>query len=89
MAKTIFITGASRGFGKLWTEAFLQRGDNVAATVRDLSSLDDLVKKYEKALLPSLCWGDCLYIGFRKPALFFKVVQKKGRIYPEKVQKAG
>jgi NAD(P)-dependent dehydrogenase (short-subunit alcohol dehydrogenase family) len=52
MAKTIFITGASRGFGKLWTAAFLKRGDKVAATVRDLSSLDDLVKQYGDALLP-------------------------------------
>src|ERR1700761_2571938 len=30
MAKTIFITGASRGFGKIWAEAFLQRGDLVS-----------------------------------------------------------
>lgn len=52
MAKTIFITGASRGFGKLWTEAFLQRGDKVTATVRNLDTLDDLVKKYGNALLP-------------------------------------
>ncbi len=46
MAKTIFITGASRGFGKLWAEALLQRGDKVIATARDLSALDDLVSKY-------------------------------------------
>jgi len=52
MEKVIFITGASRGFGKLWTEAFLNRGDKVAATVRNLDSLSDLSKKYGKALLP-------------------------------------
>src|ERR1700761_1406859 len=42
MAKTIFITGASRGFGKLWAQAFLKRGDRVVATARDLSTLGDL-----------------------------------------------
>lgn len=52
MAKTIFITGASRGFGKLWAEAFLQRGDKVIATARDLRSLDDLVNKYRNNILP-------------------------------------
>lgn len=52
MAKTIFITGASRGFGRIWAEAFLQRGDKVVATARNLSSLDDLVKKYGDSLLP-------------------------------------
>jgi NADP-dependent 3-hydroxy acid dehydrogenase YdfG len=46
MAKTIFISGASRGFGKLWAEALLQRGDRVIATARDLHALDDLVSKY-------------------------------------------
>lgn len=51
MAKTIFITGASRGFGKLWAEALLQRGDKVIATARNLSSLDDLVSKYGDAIL--------------------------------------
>lgn len=52
MSKTIFITGASRGFGKLWAEAFLKRGDLVAATARNLSDLDDLVKQYGDNILP-------------------------------------
>jgi len=52
MAKTIFITGASRGFGKLWAEALLQRGDKVVATARDLSSLNDLVAQYGDNVLP-------------------------------------
>lgn len=52
MSKTIFITGASRGFGRIWTEAFLKRGDKVAATARDLNSLKDLAKQYRETLLP-------------------------------------
>jgi NAD(P)-dependent dehydrogenase (short-subunit alcohol dehydrogenase family) len=52
MSKTIFITGASRGFGKLWAEALLQRGDKVIATARDISALDDLVAKYGSNILP-------------------------------------
>jgi short-subunit dehydrogenase len=51
MSKTIFITGASRGFGKLWAEALLQRGDKVIATARDLSALDELVSKYGDNIL--------------------------------------
>ena len=50
--KTWFITGASRGFGREWTIAALERGDQVAATCRNLSTLDDLVTKYGDALLP-------------------------------------
>jgi NAD(P)-dependent dehydrogenase (short-subunit alcohol dehydrogenase family) len=50
--KTWFITGTSRGFGREWAIAALDRGDKVAATARDVSSLDDLVKKYGDALLP-------------------------------------
>jgi short-subunit dehydrogenase len=52
MSKTIFITGASRGFGKIWAEAFLKRGDNVVATARNLTHLDDLVEKYGNKILP-------------------------------------
>jgi NAD(P)-dependent dehydrogenase (short-subunit alcohol dehydrogenase family) len=50
--KTWFITGTSRGFGREWTIAALERGDNVAATCRDISTLDDLVEKYGDAVLP-------------------------------------
>ncbi|GAB3282736.1 SDR family NAD(P)-dependent oxidoreductase [Kineosporia babensis] len=52
MAKTWLITGASRGFGREWTVAALERGDNVAATVRDASSIGDLASKYPDQLLP-------------------------------------
>ncbi len=52
MSKTIFITGASKGFGKLWAAAFLKRGDKVVATARNLTALNDLVKQYGDAILP-------------------------------------
>jgi NAD(P)-dependent dehydrogenase (short-subunit alcohol dehydrogenase family) len=52
MSKTIFITGASRGFGRFWAEAFLDRGDNVVVTSRKLSGLTELVDKYGSAVLP-------------------------------------
>jgi NAD(P)-dependent dehydrogenase (short-subunit alcohol dehydrogenase family) len=50
--KVWFITGTSRGFGHEWTAAALERGDKVAATARDVSTLDDLAAKYGDALLP-------------------------------------
>lgn len=50
--KVWFITGTSRGFGREWAIVALERGDRVAATARDVSSLDDLVAKYGDALLP-------------------------------------
>ncbi|WP_134738936.1 SDR family oxidoreductase [Nocardioides sp. 503] len=50
--KTWFITGASRGFGREWSIAALERGDRVAATARDTSTLDDLVQQYGEAILP-------------------------------------
>jgi NADP-dependent 3-hydroxy acid dehydrogenase YdfG len=50
--KIWFITGTSRGFGREWAIAALERGDKVAATARDTSTLDDLAEKYGDALLP-------------------------------------
>jgi NADP-dependent 3-hydroxy acid dehydrogenase YdfG len=52
MSKIIFITGASRGFGKIWAEAFLERGDKVVITSRSLSGLQDLVDRHGAAVLP-------------------------------------
>ena len=51
-SKTWFITGTSRGFGREWTKAALERGDRVAATARDTSTLDDLKAEHADALLP-------------------------------------
>lgn len=44
--KVWFITGSSRGFGKVWAEAALKRGDKVAATARQLASINNLNEKY-------------------------------------------
>ncbi|HMF70602.1 MAG TPA: SDR family NAD(P)-dependent oxidoreductase, partial [Flavitalea sp.] len=52
MSKTILITGASRGFGKIWAKAFLKRGDNVIATARNITDLNDLVKEFGNTVLP-------------------------------------
>jgi NAD(P)-dependent dehydrogenase (short-subunit alcohol dehydrogenase family) len=46
MKKTWFITGTSKGFGRVWAEAALERGDQVAATARHLDSLEELNEKY-------------------------------------------
>jgi NAD(P)-dependent dehydrogenase (short-subunit alcohol dehydrogenase family) len=50
--KIWFITGTSRGFGREWAIAALERGDKVAATARDVSALDDLVARFGDAILP-------------------------------------
>ncbi|MGD1318516.1 SDR family NAD(P)-dependent oxidoreductase [Chryseobacterium sp. 2R14A] len=52
MSKIVFITGASKGFGKLWAEALLERGDKVAATARNIAALQDLKDKYGDHILP-------------------------------------
>ena len=51
MAKTWFITGASKGFGRIWAEAALERGDRVAATARAPETLDALVQRYGDSVL--------------------------------------
>ncbi|MEA2459694.1 MAG: hypothetical protein QOC95_2666 [Thermoleophilaceae bacterium] len=51
-AKTWLITGTSRGFGREWALAALERGDSVAATARDAGSLDELVAEHGDRVLP-------------------------------------
>jgi NAD(P)-dependent dehydrogenase (short-subunit alcohol dehydrogenase family) len=51
-SKIWFITGTSRGFGREWATAALERGDRVAATARDTASLSDLVERFGRAILP-------------------------------------
>jgi NAD(P)-dependent dehydrogenase (short-subunit alcohol dehydrogenase family) len=50
-SRTWFITGTSRGFGREWAIAALERGDRVVGTARDPATLDDLVERYGDALL--------------------------------------
>jgi NAD(P)-dependent dehydrogenase (short-subunit alcohol dehydrogenase family) len=52
MSKTWFITGASKGFGREWSEAALERGDRVAATARDPRTLDALVDTFGDRVMP-------------------------------------
>ena len=51
-SKTWFITGTSRGFGREWATAALERDDSVAATARDPRTLDDLAERFGDAVLP-------------------------------------
>jgi NAD(P)-dependent dehydrogenase (short-subunit alcohol dehydrogenase family) len=50
--KVWFVTGSSRGFGRVWVEAALKRGDKVAASARNVKSLDPLVAEYGENVLP-------------------------------------
>lgn len=50
MAKNWLITGTSSGLGRIMTERLLARGDQVVATVRDVSSLHDLQQEYPQSL---------------------------------------
>ena len=50
--KVWFITGASRGFGRIWAEAALSRGDKVAATARDVATITELAQRFGDAVLP-------------------------------------
>ena len=50
--KVWFITGASRGLGRIWAEAALNRGDKVTTTARKLSDVADLTERFGDAVLP-------------------------------------
>src|SRR6202046_1742374 len=51
-SKVWFITGTSRGFGRVWAQAALARGDRVAATARDVKTLAPLVEQYGDLVAP-------------------------------------
>ena len=44
--KVWLITGTSRGFGRVWAQAALERGDKVIATARDVKTLAPLVDRH-------------------------------------------
>ena len=75
MSKTWFITGASKGFGREWTEAAWERGDKVAATARKPETLDALVEAYGDAVLPlqlDVTDRDACFAAVRQAAGHFK-----------------
>jgi NAD(P)-dependent dehydrogenase (short-subunit alcohol dehydrogenase family) len=51
-SKVWFITGTSRGFGRVWAQAALARGDRVAAAARDVKTLAPLVERYGELVAP-------------------------------------
>ena len=53
-SKVWLITGTSKGFGRIWAEAALARGDRVAATARDVKTLGQLSNGMESASRLSL-----------------------------------
>ncbi|MGF0309030.1 SDR family NAD(P)-dependent oxidoreductase [Rhodococcus sp. IEGM1428] len=50
--RTWFITGSSKGFGRLWAQAALERGDRVVATARNTADLEHLVEEFGNLVLP-------------------------------------
>ena len=50
--KVWFITGASKGFGRIWAEAALRRGDHVAASARRKETLESLHTQFGNRVLP-------------------------------------
>jgi NAD(P)-dependent dehydrogenase (short-subunit alcohol dehydrogenase family) len=51
-SKVWFITGTSKGFGRVWAEAALARGDRVAASARDVKTLAPLVARFGTQVAP-------------------------------------
>jgi NAD(P)-dependent dehydrogenase (short-subunit alcohol dehydrogenase family) len=47
-----FITGASRGLGRAFSEAALDAGDRVAGAARTIAGLDELAAQHDGRLLP-------------------------------------
>jgi len=76
-SKVWFITGTSKGFGRIWAEAALARGDRVAATARDIGTLQPLVKQYgDQVLAITLDVTDKAAVG----AAVAATIERFGRI---------
>ncbi len=49
--RTWFITGTSKGFGREWAIAALERGDRVVGTARDASTMEDLAERFPETFV--------------------------------------
>jgi NAD(P)-dependent dehydrogenase (short-subunit alcohol dehydrogenase family) len=75
--KVWFITGTSKGFGRIWAETALARGDRVAATAREVGTLQSLVEQYgDQVLALTLDVTDKAAVG----AAVAATIQRFGRI---------
>jgi NAD(P)-dependent dehydrogenase (short-subunit alcohol dehydrogenase family) len=76
-SKVWFITGTSKGFGRVWAEAALERGDRVAATARDVSTVRALEERYgDRALALALDVTDKSAVA----AAVAQTIERFGRI---------
>ncbi len=66
-SKVWFITGATRGFGRIWAEAALKRGDKVAATGVEQDGLAELAETYGDAVF-------CIYVDVTNSEQVHKAV---------------
>jgi NADP-dependent 3-hydroxy acid dehydrogenase YdfG len=67
--KVWLITGTSKGFGRVWAEAALARGDRVVATARDVRTLAPLAQRYGERVAP-------MRLNVDDRAAVFEVVSK-------------
>jgi NAD(P)-dependent dehydrogenase (short-subunit alcohol dehydrogenase family) len=67
--KTWLITGSSRGFGRAWMKAALERGDNVAGAARTVPAMDELVSEHGDRAL-------ALELNVRDRAACFEAVKR-------------
>lgn len=72
MSRIWFVTGSSRGFGRRFVEAALERGDKVVATARQAESLAHLVAAHGERVLP-------VSLDVTDRAAVFAVVQRAHR----------
>jgi NAD(P)-dependent dehydrogenase (short-subunit alcohol dehydrogenase family) len=76
-SKVWFITGTSKGFGRVWAEAALERGDRVAATARDVATVRALEERYgDRALALALDVTDKSAVA----AAVAQTIERFGRI---------